>query len=187
MDDVAERILTAASELLDTEGPAAVSTRAIAARAGTTTMSIVSRFGNKAGVIDALYSEGFDRLRARLSSGTQLTDPVEEIRRLAGIYRASALTDAGHFQVMFGQPFPEYRPTRQARADALSAFGLVIEAAERLASSIGLPHSPDDLALEVWAAIHGVTALEHSGLIGTDQADRIHASLVADLLAGLGA
>ena len=62
MSQTRERILHAAGELFLEGGLQALSVRAIAARAGLSTIGIYSHFDGKQGILDALYIEGFERL-----------------------------------------------------------------------------------------------------------------------------
>ena len=56
-----ERILAAASELLETQGSAAVTTRAIAARAGVPVATLYQFFANREAVIEELLLRDIDR------------------------------------------------------------------------------------------------------------------------------
>ena len=55
-------LLDAASELLEQEGPDALSVRRIAAAAGVAPMGVYNHFASKFGIIDALFMDGFGRL-----------------------------------------------------------------------------------------------------------------------------
>ena len=56
------RILAAASELFLEGGVRALSVRAMANRAGVSTIGIYSHFNGKQGILDALYIEGFEHI-----------------------------------------------------------------------------------------------------------------------------
>lgn len=187
IDETASRILTAASELLQEGGPGAVSTRAVAARAGVTTMGIVTRFGSKAGVIDALYREGFGRLGQALDGQPVDGDAVDDVLRLARIYRLTANANRSHFRVMFGKPFPEYEPSPESARVAVDAFSRVTAAAERLVEQLGAARPAQEVAFELWAAVHGVTALEHAHVLSASQAERLNVGLLTDLIRGVAA
>ena len=59
---VRERLLDAAYALLSDEGAAALTTRGVAARAGTTEASVFNNFGDKAGLLRALIGERLPQL-----------------------------------------------------------------------------------------------------------------------------
>ena len=53
-------LLTSASEILETEGPDALSVRRIAAAASVAPMGVYNHFESKFGIVEALYVQGFD-------------------------------------------------------------------------------------------------------------------------------
>ncbi|PYC88529.1 TetR family transcriptional regulator [Streptomyces tateyamensis] len=77
------RIVEAAVELLENGGPDAVSTRAVAAAAGTQPPAIYRLFGDKEGLLEAVaeygYAQFLESKRAQLDPAPQ--DPVAELRR----------------------------------------------------------------------------------------------------------
>jgi AcrR family transcriptional regulator len=82
-DSARRRIIEAAVELLESGGPGAVSTRAVAAAAGMQPPAIYRHFGDKDGLLEAVaehgYAEFLETKRARLDPAPK--DPVEELRR----------------------------------------------------------------------------------------------------------
>ncbi|MFJ9296397.1 TetR/AcrR family transcriptional regulator [Streptomyces asoensis] len=82
-DSARRRIVEAAVELLESGGPEAVSTRAVAAAAGVQPPAIYRHFGDKDGLLEAVaeygYAQFLESKRARLDPSPE--DPVEELRR----------------------------------------------------------------------------------------------------------
>lgn len=82
--DVRERIVGAAADLLREEGSAAVTTRAVAERAGIQAPTIYRLFGDKEGLLDAVAEHAMARFSAEkvasLSPAAAPRDPVEELR-----------------------------------------------------------------------------------------------------------
>ena len=82
-ESVRSRIVEAAVELLESGGPDAVSTRAVAAAAGVQPPAIYRHFGDKDGLLEAVAEHGYARFleskRAQLDPAPE--DPVEELRR----------------------------------------------------------------------------------------------------------
>ncbi|MEU9139320.1 TetR/AcrR family transcriptional regulator [Streptomyces sp. NPDC048404] len=82
-DSPRRRIIEAAVELLENGGPDAVSTRAVAATAGTQPPAIYRLFGDKEGLLEAVAEHGYaqflERKRAQLDSDPQ--DVLEDLRR----------------------------------------------------------------------------------------------------------
>ncbi|WP_055585383.1 TetR/AcrR family transcriptional regulator [Peterkaempfera griseoplana] len=82
-DSPRHRIVEAAVELLESGGPDAVSTRAVAAAAGVQPPAIYRLFGDKEGLLEAVAEHGYTQFleskRAQLDPDPQ--DAVEELRR----------------------------------------------------------------------------------------------------------
>ena len=72
-------LLTSASEILETEGPDALSVRRIAAAAGVAPMGVYNHFESKFGIVEALYVQGFQRLADAMAAMTQIDDPSEAL------------------------------------------------------------------------------------------------------------
>src|SRR4051794_24641041 len=89
LDEQGHALLDAASRLLSTEGPGALTVRRIATEAGCSTMGVYSRFGGKDGVVEELYKEGVERLFAAMDL-EESDDPLEDLRRCGLNYRINA-------------------------------------------------------------------------------------------------
>ena len=91
VDDVGETLLRAASDVLAAEGPSALTVRRIAADAGMSTINVYSRFGNKDGLVEHLYIQGFERLTAAMSEVSVTADPLADLAECGVAYRRFAL------------------------------------------------------------------------------------------------
>ncbi|GAB3213269.1 TetR/AcrR family transcriptional regulator [Marinactinospora thermotolerans] len=76
-----QRILRAASELLDQGGREAVSTRAVSAAAGVQAPTLYRLFGDKNGLLDAVVGAAFGEYLAGKRALVSTGDPVEDLRR----------------------------------------------------------------------------------------------------------
>src|SRR5712671_5482773 len=94
--DVRLALLDAAGELLVTEGADGITTRRLAAMAGTTTQAIYTEFGGKEGIARAMYREGFARLEARMRAVPKTADPLYDLFLQGRVYREAAL-DSPYF------------------------------------------------------------------------------------------
>jgi AcrR family transcriptional regulator len=161
LDSVGSDLLKAASDLLATDGPGALTVRRIANAAGVSTMNVYSRFGGKDGVVEHLFVEGFRRLGAAMSSVATTSDPVADILACGLAYRRFAIDNPTLYSVMFDRVVPDYRPTPDAHLLAGATLGLLANRLERAMTSGDLrSEDPLSTAALVWATCHGVVSLE---------------------------
>jgi AcrR family transcriptional regulator len=115
-------LLDAAAALLEESGPDALSVRRIAAAAGVAPMGIYNHFESKSGIIEALFVQGFERLRAALVSLEAIEDPLEALLEGGRCYRALALAHPMAYQLMFLRAVPDFEPSDEAIESAARAF-----------------------------------------------------------------
>ena len=156
-------LLDAASRLLLAEGPGALTMRRVAGAVGCSTTVLYTMFGGKEGLADALFREGFERLRRRLEAVAD-DDPLSRLGALANAYRANALAERAYYGVMFQQAIPGFRPSAASLAAARASLE-VLALAVRAAMDAGAlrPGDPQPVAEVLWAAVHGVVSLELAG------------------------
>jgi AcrR family transcriptional regulator len=158
-------LLDAAADILETEGPEALSVRRIAATAGVAPMGVYNHFESKAGIIEALFIEGFQRLADELSTVADIQDPYEALREGGLRYRALALAHPMRYQLMFLRAVPGFEPSEHAIEVATSAFANLVAAVQRaMDAGIIAEGSPDETAQVIWASIHGWMSLELLGI-----------------------
>lgn len=157
-------LLDAASRLLLEEGPGALTMRRVAGAVGCSTTVLYTMFGGKEGLADALYREGFERLRRRLEAAGGDPDPLGRLRALGRAYRASALAEPGYYGVMFQQAIPGFRPSAESLVVAGAGLEVLTQAVRAAMEAGGLrAGDPRAVAEVLWAAVHGVVSLELAG------------------------
>ncbi|OKJ99735.1 TetR family transcriptional regulator [Streptomyces sp. CB03234] len=145
--DLRRAVLTAALDVIRTDGPAALSLRDLARRAGVSHAAPAHHFKDRAGLLTAIAAEGFGLLAASLGDATDLRD--------AGVrYVRFAMDHPAHFQVMF-QP-DLHRPEDPALQEARSRAG------DRLREAVTGAVDADDARLAgiaAWSLAHGFATL----------------------------
>ncbi|NNE74570.1 MAG: TetR/AcrR family transcriptional regulator, partial [Acidimicrobiales bacterium] len=159
-----EIILAAAADLLHHEGAGALKVRAIADKAGCSTMGVYSHFEGKDGVIEALFQDGFQRFEQALLAAWD-GEPERRMARFGDAYRSWALANQGIYLLMFGGAVPGFVPSDESFAVAAASFETLIAAvaAEQEAGRIK-PGDPTDLGWALWAYQHGVVMLQIAGM-----------------------
>jgi AcrR family transcriptional regulator len=175
-------VLDAASRLLVGEGPQALTMRRVAGAVGCSTTVLYTAFGSKDGLADALFREGFERLRRHLEAVPPGDDPLARLRALAHAYRESALESRSYYGVMFQQAIPGYRPSAASLAAAGASLEVLTDAV-RACMDAGVLRAGDPRAVAevLWAAVHGVVSLELAGHFPDPEvaADRLRTLAVA--------
>src|SRR5689334_25241030 len=92
--DLRRAILSAALDVIATDGPTALSLRDLARRAGVSHAAPAHHFKDKAGLLTAIAIDGYERLAVALEAGSSLLE-------LGAAYVRFALDHPAHFEVMF--------------------------------------------------------------------------------------
>ncbi len=185
-------MLDAADRLVAADGPGALSIRGLAAEAGVAPMSIYNRFGDKAGVLLALFVRGFEDLHTAISvapgagPSTSADEARDRLRASAAGYRRFAHGSPGTYSLMFEQGHNAVEPDDEAMDHAARAFlALVDLVADAQAAGAVTGGNPAELAQRVWGSIHGVISLELRSICFVADTDGHFDALVETVLAGL--
>lgn len=157
--DNRQRIMDAAQAILAESGLAGLSVRAIATRAGLSTIGVYSHFKGKRGILLALYADGFARLGDAADVPPQVADGDDLVALLVNRYIDFHRDHPGHYQLMFGMD-------RDQLGDAAVTGPIAKASIERLAGTLRRllpPDLPPDAALtvtfRVWVLMHGYVTL----------------------------
>lgn len=162
--DVRTRIVEAAAALLGDGGIDAVSTRAIAAAAGTKPPAIYRIFGDKSGLLDAVAEYGFARyLGEKTAPRSAPEDPIDELREGWDRHVLFGLDNPALFALMYGNP-----RAGQSSPAAAAAIHVLRTKVRRIAAA-GLLTVSEDLAVSLLHAAGTGTVLT---LLGVDEPDR---------------
>ena len=110
-DDTRAALRAAAERLVAEGGPAALSVRAVAAEAGTTTRAVYSLFGSKEGlVVDALAESAFEFLADGVDKLVETDDPVADLVAVGvPVFRTLVLEHPALYRVAFQRIVPGLR------------------------------------------------------------------------------
>ena len=149
-------LIRVALEVIEREGPADVSLRAVAKLCGVSHGAPAHHFGDKAGLLTAVAAEGFGLLADALGSAREETDDFAEV----GVaYVRFAVEHRAHFEVMFR---PElYRPEDPSVVEPSSRAAMELSAGS--ATSVGKDAKTSSEAgfasLAAWSLVHGLATL----------------------------
>ncbi|MEV0848579.1 TetR/AcrR family transcriptional regulator [Streptomyces sp. NPDC049954] len=158
--DLRRAVLAAAVEVIERDGPARLSLRDLARRAGVSHAGPVHHFGDKAGVLTALATEGYGLLADALEASP---DGDSELVELGVSYVRFAVRHPAHFAVMFRLDLlhpedPDLCAARQ-RARALLTGGV-----ERVVGDSATLR-PELAGVAAWSLVHGYASLHLAGAL----------------------
>jgi len=179
-------LLTSAADLLESEGPDALSVRRIAAAAQVAPMGVYNHFHSKSGIVEALFIQGFERLRSAMASIAEIQDPAEALREGGRRYRALALAHPMAYQLMFLRAVPGFEPSDEALSICAGAFdGLVSAVRRAMDAGVIAQGSATEAAHVIFAGVHGWVSLELLGIGFVEDQEAGFAHLCQSLLEGL--
>jgi AcrR family transcriptional regulator len=183
--DLQSALVDAAEAVLVREGPAAVTVRAVAAEAGVAPMGVYNRFGSKEGLIEVLLVRGFEGLKQAVAAQGEL-DPLDRLRGAGVRYREFALANREHYSMMFGGALSTGNPSPDLQVCAGAAFAeLVGHVATAMNAGSLIPGDPQDVAQQIWSAVHGAVTLEMQGKVLTPNPEVTYLALLELIVRGL--
>jgi AcrR family transcriptional regulator len=159
-EQLRDEILDATTELLLETGHAkAVSIRSVAQRVGVTPPSIYLHFSDKDALLDAVCARYFEKLDEEMQrAAAGQTTPLDVLRALGQAYVRFALQTPELYRIA---TMSESRPDSNIDVTLNSAAFAHMRAGVQAMMDDGI-YATDDttrVALELWAAAHGVAAL----------------------------
>jgi len=154
-------VLAAAMTLLaEPDGEDAMSLRAVAQRVGVSVPSIYLHFADKQALLDAVCEEVFAALDAAMQAAAAGASNVFDGLRLQGIaYVEFARANPEHYRIVM---LRKHAYTAEQYADlvmASCAFQHFVDSVRDCVDAGVFVGEPDQLALRLWAAAHGLASL----------------------------
>lgn len=190
-----ERLIAATSDLLREKGPAQIKARVVAEAVGASTVAIYHHFGGVPELLTAVVAKGFSDLRSAFADASALAeDPAAELFAMALCTRELAQSNAHLYDLMFGlSTRGTYRPLSTSPDSPSNRFAecyaMLVAACGRLVDAGRLdPISADEVAAELWSAVHGFVTLEAAGQFDRydDPALAVLRPLCTRIIVGMG-
>jgi len=125
---LAQALLDAAERRIAADGVDALSLRAVAADAGTTTRAVYTLFGSKNALVGALGVRAMEYLGREVPASTPSDDPVADVVAAGLVFRGFALEHPALYSVAFHRASAAAWPLfRDAAAEAFGALQLWFE------------------------------------------------------------
>jgi AcrR family transcriptional regulator len=161
--DLRDALIQAAQAILETEGSAALSLRAVARRAGVSPAAPYHHFPDKQALLDAVAERGFDALTAAMTGRMERASGSAARLDASGIgYVAFAVANPALFGLMFSHVGQNPAAGQSLDLARQRAYGVLQRAAD--ASAPAAKASPEE-CLRLWAMVHGIAKLILEGCV----------------------
>lgn len=173
--DLRDALVRAALELLEEEGAAELSLRAVARRAGVSSAAPYRHYADREALMSAVAAVGYRELAERVVAAQPAPATTDELIDAATAYVAFALDRPALFRAMFSDPCDRDNAERVAAVAVVHAY--LRAAVERIFTDA----DPDALATGMWALVHGLAFLYLDGKLdaGPSRDERTRAALQA--------
>lgn len=161
-EEVRRSIQRAAAALYRETGPAGVSARAVAKKAGVSVGTIYAYFGDLAGLGQSLWEgrvakqeEAFRKIASTHA------DPLDRIEALLDAYLNFGIEQHELYRSVLLFVRPDAMATPEKQPISTIAFPVLLQAAIEEGQATGKVHNGDatDLAQLLWSGVHGAIAL----------------------------
>ncbi len=186
--ELRDRVLKIAVETLADDGVAGFTARRVAERASTSVPAVYELFGDKGGLVRAVFFEGFRRLGGRFEELTESAEPRTDLDRMIETLRGFLNDSPALAEVMFSHPFAGFDPGPDEAAAGAMVRELIVGRVRRCVGAGRLAGDPVDIAHVVLALAQGLAVQESAGWLGSsaESVDRRWALAFSALFSGLG-
>jgi AcrR family transcriptional regulator len=165
--DLRAACLRAAIELLEEDGTAGLSLRAVARRAGVSPTAPYRHYADRDALLSAVAAEGYRDLATALISAHPSPSTPDDLAAVAVAYVRFALDHPAMFRAMFVEPCD---PNGNERAGAAAA---IAEYLSGLVQNAFRGADPAALSTAVWAFVHGLAFLHLDGKLDSSTPDLV--------------
>ncbi len=165
--------LRAARELLEEDGSAGLSLRAVARRAGVSPTAPYRHYADRDALVSAVAAQGYRELAEALATAHPSPSRPDDLAAVAVAYVRFALDHPALFRVMFAEPCD---PADEERAAATAVISEYLRGIVHRAFPGG---DPDALSTTVWALVHGLAFLHLDGKLDTSTPETVDAQVRA--------
>ncbi len=181
--EVREALIDAAARLLVSEGPAALTTRRLAAEVGASTMAVYTHFGGMDGLRRDLRKEGFARLTDYFESVPVSRDPVADLSALGWAYCFNAVANPQLYRAVFLEAPIDEEDEAIGRAAVERPIATVARCIE---AGRFRPADPESLGIQLWAASHGMITGVLARLLTLEEVIEHFSAMGVNLYVGFG-
>ena len=160
--DLKQALIAEALKVIDEQGLAAVTTRALARRLGVSHAAPGHHFADREALLAEIATEGFRLFADTLAQAASAESDVgERFVAIGRAYLRFAVDHPSYLRVMFGRGFPKgYAPPELLRRESDRAYAVLTDVVRDLPFPLGGEPTPiDELAFGAWSLVHGMAML----------------------------
>lgn len=156
-------VVAAASALLESGGPDAVTLRSVGTAAGVSRSAPYRHFHDKADLLAALVLQTLTDLGSSVSNASRQGGDGSQLHRGCRAYLRYAVEQAHHYLLVFGET-PMSEPSAEIESAADAGMSALRELVERAQAEGELGDGPPrEIATLLWALLHGLAQLQITG------------------------
>lgn len=176
-ENVREKILDAALDILFEEGFSGLSMRKIALRARMTAANLYNYYSNKDEICLNIKTRGYAILYKEFKKVEEgIEDPFTRMQQLIRAYISFGLNSMNQYDIIFSQNTPMYSdyigtPNEEAALKEKKAVLRVVRIANQtiveMRRACNLDHLEDEKyqTLRIWTTLHGIVSLMNNGFL----------------------
>ena len=169
--ELRDRVLHVAVDLI-ADGLGGFTTRRVADLAGTSVPAVYELFGDKSGLVRAVFFEGFRQLQEHIDLLHRTDDPRADLGRLAGAFRAFVRARPVLAGIMFSRPLSDFDADPDEWRAAAAVRSSFVDHVRRCIEAGVVQGDETDIAHVLLALAQGMAAQETAGWLGTSAASR---------------
>lgn len=168
-ENLKEEILLAAKSLFLNKGYQKTTMRNIGSKVGISATAIYLYYEDKADIIHALHQEGFKILSQQFLTLKYVEDPFERLKAMGRVYISFALENRDFYEIMFIMKEPLEHLKNQDIPDSdweegMASYQFLLNVVEECQQNgYFKDYNINNLALMIWANMHGLCALKNNG------------------------
>lgn len=165
--DLRAACLRAALELLEQDGAAGLSIRAVARRAGVAPSAPYRHYAHRDALVSAVAAVGYRELAQFLAAASPAPSTPEDLAAVAVAYVRFAVQRPALFRVMFGEPCD------RDNVERVSATAAISEYVAGIVRTCFPGADAESLAIALWALVHGLAFLHLDGKFDASTTDAV--------------
>ena len=169
--DLRRALLQAAVRTIRTRGVDGLTLRGVGSTLGVSRTALYRHFTDKAALLAAVAAEGFRMLREELARAWEESGrALSGFEAMGAAYVRFAVAHPSHYRVMFSADIPSGAHAELAE-EGPGAFQVLVDALTELQEQeLARRDDVRQMALFVWAGVHGVAMLAIDGRLGPEPA-----------------